>query len=696
MKTKYMFMLPALILIILAGCNKPEGDVDQEEVQPSQELVEDTFAFSSQFGVATKVALNADNSLFWTAGDKIAVYDYKKSTTTKVQQDGSAISGGEGTTAAKFTPETHSASSDWYDGGDADSQAYSFFAWYPLNGSIPTPDESQVVAIGNVSATQTQAAGIGSYIICWAESETTKTVLESGTAPTFSFAPKTALLKLTIKNSADLPTKITSLRISAASGNIAGNASLNLATGVLSGGASNSITYTPSDPIEIAAGATATVPVTISVLPGTPGTLTVEAEEEGYDYTPVDITLATIESGKVYPQTVTFTRIERKITITNSSSKTDPNLAKSSTLESELTVTEGVMSGDVYFYGTANCLVMNASTTTAPLSIALYKTTVTDNANGFARTTTSASPKISDARYARVIWAESDLYHDKDFYIVSGTTSQLIIKKSAGTTGNALVGIYDSEDDLLWSYHIWCPVDDSVVEVDNTAKSAQYTAYKLALGQINSATADTYMYYQWGRKDPMGRAVNNFGFQDLIPLYGVAGEYPAESLNIYSGTGTGKTDQPNNNLTYARQNPWMFIKNVDTGTTYDWFPTVANTAYQSNALWRPVSDGIKAISIYDPCPQGYHVPADRNLWWIDQSSGSTSTGYSVLGLNYVLGGYRNRGDAQVYNVSSYGYYWSAEANGVYESYLDFNSTGSVNPSNYYSRAYGFGVRCVKN
>lgn len=670
MKTKYIFMLPALILIVLAGCNKPERDVTQEEVQPRQELAEGTFAFSSQFGGATKVGLNADNSLFWTAGDKIAVYDYKKFTSFLVQQDGSAISGGEGTTAAKFTPETHSASSDWYDGDDAASQAYSFFAWYPLNGSIPSPSSTMAVYIDNVSATQAQATGIGSYIICWAESETTKTILESGTAPTFNFTPKTALLKLTIKNSTDLPTKISSLCITADSDYIAGGARLELLTGFLSayGGArSTSITYMPSDPIEIAAGATASVPVLISVLPGSPGTLSVSMSHAGYIYTVSDITLATIEPGHVYAKTANITGIERGIAITNSNSE---NLLNSAAMVDNTTP-------EYYYYGTANCIVFPSTATSANINIAPYKASVsgTDSDNKFLRKADYAE-KNSDARKAKVIWAEGELYFDEAFKIVSGNTTQLVLSKSAGTKGNALIGIYDGSDKLLWSYHVWCPADSRVVPTDDL----RFTAYNLALGQIESEY-DTYMYYQWGRKDPLGRAKPDFSSNQLLEVYGA-------SFGYTSGAYTGETV---NNLNYSRLHPNTFIS-ADYLTALDWFSMTDTRAAQNDCLWK--YDG--APTIYDPCPQGYHIPSKDDYLWGSTSEKTPSFTVTRNGLVYVLGGARNNYGTVDGVASGGGNYWSSQA-AEGEAYdFVFNAETLLNPASCYYRAGGFGVRCVKN
>ena len=65
----------------------------------------------------------------------------------------------------------------------------------------------------------------------------------------------------------------------------------------------------------------------------------------------------------------------------------------------------------------------------------------------------------------------------------------------------------------------------------------------------------------------------------------------------------------------------------------------------------------------------------------------------------VLGGNRNRTDANVNNVSSNGNYWSSEVVGgaSQNAYnLNFNAGTDLNRANNNNRANGFGVRCARN
>ena len=670
MKTKYFILTLAVAAVSLVSCHK-----EQQAVNVPEPARKGTFNFSSSTGEVTKVTLNADNSLFWAAGDKIAVYNYKGD--DLVQSDVANLTGGEGTAVGTFTPATDTENTNWFIDGDADDQAYTFAAFYP--GSLETP-ASKVVGISAVAASQKQSDGIGKYIVSWASANTTKAALAGDAAPSFAFAPKSALLKLTIRNNGSVAARIASITLTAASGNLAGSASLNLGTGVLSGGSSASITYTPSAPIELAAGAVTSAPILVSMLPGTPGTISVSIANAGVVSTVSSISLATVESGHVYAKEVAISGITRELAISNGNS--GANLANSAALDAD----------PLLYYGGANCIVMGAEDTRAIVNISLYKAT----ASTYLRSAGSASPKITAVKKAKVIWAEEDLYYDPAFAIVSGNTTQLIIQKSAGVTGNALIGIYDESDKLLWSYHIWCPIDRSVVSATSEdASPATYQVYKLALGQVLGADSDTYMYYQWGRKDPLGRAVNSFAGNSLIAMYGDAPSTAAAKQVVYKDT-----EETTNNLGYARRNPTVYIKDGNEAP-YDWFPANAIAAArtadnapngQNDNLWNSSKN-----TIFDPCPQGYHV-APKKLWagTADKAEGPL---FSSAGLWYVLGGYRSRTVANVSHVSSNGYCWSSEVVGganVSAYHLGFNSGTDLGRASQYSRASGFGVRCARN
>jgi hypothetical protein len=651
MKNEYL--IPALVLLILAGCYK-----EQEPIQEGSIPRKGTFNFSSSTGEVTKVLLNSDNTLFWASGDKIAVYDYKAGSV--YAKDIAVLTGGESTAVGTFTPAVKTTNTDWYNAADASDQVYNFYAFYPGGTEAVNPTDGKVTV--SVAASQQESVGIGKYIVSWASANTTKQNLAGGSAPNFAFAPKSALLKLTLQNSADIPVKITSIQISAASVNIAGDANLNLGTGVLSAGSGKVITYIPSKPIEIAAGAVASAPVYISLLPGAPDSLTVTLNQAGFKYNSPSIALATIESGHVYSKEAAISSVSRELAISNDNTT---NLADAAAMDSDPNL----------YYGTSNCVVMDASDIQGIIAIGLYSSD-----DGYTRNNSSAG-KDTAVKKAKVIWAEKGLYEDPNFCIASGTTNMLVVTKSAGVTGNALIGIYDGNDGLLWSYHVWCPFDKSVMSVTTEKTSTKYTAFKLALGQITGADSDTYMYYQWGRKDPLGRANPGFIGKSLLTVYG---DVPTTWATENGRTRTGVTA---NNIAYARKNPTVFITD-NNSTPYDWYP--GSDATQNNNLWVTTK-----ATIFDPCPPGYRV-APKTLWDGTKDK-EASPLFESAGLWYVLGGGRDRSDGSVSSVASGGHYWSSEVSGssVGAYYLYFNSGTRSLRENIYHRASGYGVRCVK-
>ena len=94
-------------------------------------------------------------------------------------------------------------------------------------------------------------------------------------------------------------------------------------------------------------------------------------------------------------------------------------------------------------------------------------------------------------------------------------------------TGHAVVAITDASDNILWSYHIWVPeinptTDDNLltyaIPATSIGSGSTYQVMPIALGAMNKASVTTSgtgdnttnpqsfgLYYQWGRKDPLGR-----------------------------------------------------------------------------------------------------------------------------------------------------------------------------------------------
>jgi hypothetical protein len=110
---------------------------------------------------------------------------------------------------------------------------------------------------------------------------------------------------------------------------------------------------------------------------------------------------------------------------------------------------------------------------------------------------------------------------------------------------------------------------------------------------------------------------------------------------------------------------------------------------QNDNLWQGAS------GTNNPCPTGFRLPtaaeweAERQSW-----SSNNETGAFVSPLKLPRAGYRDDSSGSLFDVGSYGFYWSATVDGIYSQYLYFFSAGADMYSSY--RAYGISVRCLKD
>lgn len=113
--------------------------------------------------------------------------------------------------------------------------------------------------------------------------------------------------------------------------------------------------------------------------------------------------------------------------------------------------------------------------------------------------------------YVNVVWQTASgfvQYADFEdgkasFYIGADSDDATKIKQ-----GNAVIGAYDADGELIWSWHIWATDYDPDAE-GGTVDFNGYTLMNRNLGALandNSTTdkilASYGLYYQWGRKDP--------------------------------------------------------------------------------------------------------------------------------------------------------------------------------------------------
>jgi hypothetical protein len=210
---------------------------------------------------------------------------------------------------------------------------------------------------------------------------------------------------------------------------------------------------------------------------------------------------------------------------------------------------------------------------------------------------------------AGVLWSDvSGLITSVTPDVANGTIT--ITPNSSSIEGNAVVYAKVGTD-IVWSWHIW------VTNYDPSTTTMSYNTrvwMDRNLGAKTNGTESTAygMYYQWGRKDP---------FPQGVVTGAIAGT--GNFLNIGSQATIATT--------------------ITTPMTFYYGSSDWNSS-PDNYLWNAADD---TKTIYDPCPDGWRVPASKTYF-----SGTFSDNTYYLNKDGIV-------------------------NGLY-------------------RAYGFSVRCVKN
>ena len=255
--------------------------------------------------------------------------------------------------------------------------------------------------------------------------------------------------------------------------------------------------------------------------------------------------------------------------------------------------------------------------------------------------------------------------------------------------GNAVIAAKDANGTILWSWHIW--LTDQPQE--HVYKNDAGTMMDRNLGATSATKGDVGalgLLYQWGRKDP------------FLGSSSISSNTIAKST--ISWPSSVSSDSSNGTIEYATAHPTTFI--VGNRNNYDWYYTGDSST--DNTRWT-TSD--KTKSIYDPCPAGWRIPdgGSDGVWSkaIGSSSeyigtyDSTNEGMnfgkfgSALPIWYPASGCRFGGGV-LSDVGRSGYYWSASPSSNSAYYLCLSSSGYVNPSSNFDRAYGYSVRCIKD
>lgn len=199
---------------------------------------------------------------------------------------------------------------------------------------------------------------------------------------------------------------------------------------------------------------------------------------------------------------------------------------------------------------------------------------------------------------------------------------------------------------------VFCSGSTTVVDVTNPSTGKIWMDRNLGATQAATSSTDAASYgdlYQWGRRSD--------GHQ---------------CRTSPTTTALSSVDQPaNGNFILAPNAP------------YDW------RSPQNVNLWQGVN------GVNNPCPSGYRLPteteinAERLSW-----SANTNVGAFASPLKLPMAGDRSNSNGSLYNVGSYGSYWSSTVSSTGSRYLYFSS--SIANVGTGSRADGASVRCLKD
>lgn len=235
---------------------------------------------------------------------------------------------------------------------------------------------------------------------------------------------------------------------------------------------------------------------------------------------------------------------------------------------------------------------------------------------------------------AHLLW-ESDLGLVTNVELKYGYV-RFKLPKGESARGNAVIAVYDENEKILWSWHIW--ITDTLTPVEIQLGSGEHhtiTILDRNLGATRSTCTngnealETYgLYYQWGRKDPsMGPEEFDYKKFNLItaPYY----DYSSDMK-----TAAEVAQFPEPTLKDAIENPMYLI--LPTAQTENYSFNWLHERY--DFLWGyNVATGMTSKTIYDPCPYGYRVPSSELNHIFSNGTGSAGTyGYTRTFGNKTL------------------------------------------------------------
>ena len=302
----------------------------------------------------------------------------------------------------------------------------------------------------------------------------------------------------------------------------------------------------------------------------------------------------------------------------------------------------------------ANCYVVNAP---GWYKIPLYYGNSLNNSHGYGSETfqNHEGTQINDdnRNFSSSVSSGKLLWQDEYALITPTSISKtsdgqylkFYVSPDAIAQGNAVIAALNSNDQILWSWHIWvtnmnlkervnvlsgenrdtnypfmtqpvgyCEASTlSYPQRDFIVTIQQGTSCKLAAARISQKSGTTLSvaqnctFYQWGRKDPFPGASSNDKTVSVQKLcYKADGsDFVYEKKGGTTTLGDGKQS-----MAGSIQNPTTFYYSYTTDSwdnqDNDWCSTTYNDNWSK--LTTGFDDDVPTKTVYDPCPIGFKMP----------------------------------------------------------------------------------------
>jgi len=265
-----------------------------------------------------------------------------------------------------------------------------------------------------------------------------------------------------------------------------------------------------------------------------------------------------------------------------------------------------------YAYGDANC-VMAYGKESVTFSVAAHEVLAATLEYG------DVAPSAPQAATAEILWYEPETTYQRlvtwDASAKTCTTEtastglastiaasitesngeKMLTVSGISGSGNAVVAIKDANGTILWSFHIWVPMEEPKA-ITYSNSQGDFNMLGMYIGALKSAKQYTSGYelsgtlYQWGRKDPLSRPLN-------VKIENGA----------YDGTTSRFANPTSSNLNMAAPLSEDVVADLRTSVQN---PMTFFTGSSEDGTWINSTDDLWSSTVktvFDPSPAGYIV-----------------------------------------------------------------------------------------